>query len=115
MAAIVQGTELINIEFCTKYFNFIDEVPVCCWKKRISKQNISKVLVSQWRVTELKKFDRDTQKLQNAWFPYDRSRSFTIAGIASKLFSDRSDHMGTKFSFLLAITNDPSDCQRSLG
>ena len=55
MAATVQATELINIEFYTKYFNFIDEVPVCCWKKRISKQNISKVLVSQWRVTELKK------------------------------------------------------------
>ena len=55
----VQGTELINIEFYTKYVNFIDEVPVCCWRKRISKQNISKVLagvlVSQWRVTELKK------------------------------------------------------------
>ena len=28
-------TELINTEFCTKYFNFIDEVPVYCWKKRI--------------------------------------------------------------------------------
>ena len=109
MAATVQGTELINIESYTKYFNFIDEVPVCCWKKRISKQNISKVLVSQWRVTELKKVDRDTRQLQNAWFPYDRCRSFTITGIASKLFSDRSDHMETKFSFLLAITNDPSD------
>ena len=115
MAATVQGTELINIEFYTKYFNFIDEVPVCCWKKRISKQNISKVLVSQWWVTELKKIDRDTRQLQNAWFPYDRCRSFTIAGIASELFSDSSDHMETKFSFLLAITNDPSDCQRSLG
>ena len=45
------------------------------------------------------------------WFPYDRWRSFTIAGIASKLFSVRSDHMETKFSFLPAITNDPSDCQ----
>ena len=115
MAATVQGTELINIKFYTKYFNFIDEVPVCCWKKRISKQNISKVLVSQWRVTELKKIDRDTRQLQNAWFPYDRCRSFTIVGIASKLFSDRSDHIETKLSFLLAITNDPSDCQRLLG
>ena len=103
MAATVQGTELINIEFYTKYFNFIDEVPVCCWK-----QNISKVLVSQWRVTELKEIDRDIRQLQNAWFPYDRCRSFTIAGIASKLFSDRSDHMETKFSFLLAISNDPA-------
>ena len=55
MAATVQATELINIEFYTEYSNFIDEVPVCCWKKRISKQNIPKVLVSQWRVTELKK------------------------------------------------------------
>ena len=33
--AAVQGTELINIKFYTKYFNFIDEVPVYCWKKRI--------------------------------------------------------------------------------
>ena len=38
-----------------------------------------------------------------AWFPYDFWRLFTIAGIASKLFSDRNDHMETKFSF----------CQRS--
>ena len=60
LGATVQGTELINIEFYTKYFNFIDEVPVCCWKKRISKQIISKVLISQSRVTELKKIDRDT-------------------------------------------------------
>ena len=51
----VQGTELINIEFYTKYFHFTDEVPVYCWKKRISKQNISKVLLSQWQVTELNK------------------------------------------------------------
>ena len=51
----VQGTKLINIEFYTKYFHFADEVPVYCSKKRISKQNISKVLVSQWQVTELKK------------------------------------------------------------
>ena len=99
MAATVQGTELINIEFCTKYFNFIDEVLVSCWKKRISKQNISKVLVSQWRVTELKEIDRNTRQLQNAWFPYDRCRSFTIAGIASKLFRDRSDHMKQNFPF----------------
>ena len=51
----VQGTELINIEFYNKYFHFTDEVLVYCWKKRISKQNISKVLVSQWQVIELKK------------------------------------------------------------
>ena len=111
----VQDTELTNIEFYTKYFHFTDEVPVYRWKKRISKQNISKVLVSQWQVTEPKKIDRGTRQLQNAWFPYDRCRSFTVAGIVSKLFSASSDHMETKFSFLLAITNDPSDCQRSLG
>ena len=74
----VQDTELINIEFYTKYFHFTHEVPVYCWKKRISKQNISKVLVSRWQVTELKKADRDTRQIQNAWFPYDRCRSFTI-------------------------------------
>ena len=32
-------------------------------------------------------------------FPYDRWRSLTIAGIASKVFSDRNNHMETKFSF----------------
>ena len=82
----VQGTELINIEFYTKYFHFIDEVPVYCSKKKtISKQNISKVLASQWQVTELKNIDRDTRPLRSAWFAYDRWRSFAIAGIASKL------------------------------
>ena len=44
--------------------------------------------------------------LNKAWFPYDRWRSFTIAGIASKLFSDRNDHMETKCHFA-------SDRQRS--
>ena len=53
-----------------------------------------------------------------AWFPYDRWRSFTIAGIASKLFSDRNDHMETKFSFcqrpptIPATTNDRNDHDR---
>ena len=77
MAATVQGTELINIEFYTKYFNFIDEVPVCCWKKRISKQNISKVLVSQWRVTELKKLTEILDSYKTPGFHMivaDRSR-----------------------------------------
>ena len=31
--------------------------------------------------------------------PYDRWRSLMIAGIASKVFSDRNGHMETKFSF----------------
>ena len=41
-----------------------------------------------------------------AWFPYDRWRSLTIAGIASKVFSDRNDHMEKNFHFA-------SDRQRS--
>ena len=52
------------------------------------------------------------------WFPYDRWRSFTIAGIASKLFSDRSDHMESKFLFcqrsptIPATANDRNDHDR---
>ena len=38
-----------------------------------------------------------------AWFPYDCWRSLMIAWITSKVFSDRNNHMETKFSF----------CQRS--
>ena len=93
-----QGTELTNIKFYTKYFHFTDEVSVYCWKKRISKQNILKVLVLQWQVTELKRLT-EVLGSENGWFPYDHCRSFMIAGIANKLFSDRSDHMETKFSF----------------
>ena len=53
-----------------------------------------------------------------AWFPYDRWRSLTIAGIASKVFSDRNDHMETKFSFcqrsptIPATANDRNDHDR---
>ena len=74
--------------------------PFYCPKK-ISKQNISNVLVSQSQVTELKKSNlTDIVGVTKACrFPYDRWRSFTIAGIATKLFSDRSDHIETKFSF----------------
>ena len=51
----------------------------------------------------------------------DRSRSLgslTIAGIASKVFSDRNDHMETKFSFcqrsptIPATANDRNDHDR---
>ena len=64
-----------------------------------------------------------------AWFPYDHWRSLTFAGIASKVFSDRNDHMETKFSFCqrlpmiatitIAVIESESisaivnDCQRS--
>ena len=57
--------------------------------------------------------------VSKAWFPYDRWRSLTIAGIANKAFSDRNDHMETKFSFcqrsptIPATANNPSDCQQS--
>ena len=60
-----------------------------------------------------------THKIGNkAWFPYDRWRSFTIAEIASKVFSDRHNHMETKFSFcqrspmIPATANDRSDHDR---
>ena len=53
-----------------------------------------------------------------AWFPYDRWRSLTIAGITSKVFSDCNDHMETKFSFcqrspmIPATANDRNDHDR---
>ena len=44
----VQGTELINIELYTKHFHFTDEVLfLLSQENKSSKQNISKVLVSQ--------------------------------------------------------------------
>ena len=56
-------------------------------------------LVDQWIPrSENERADIISKFLDKSWFSYDRWRSFTIAGIASKLFSDRSDHMETKFS-----------------
>ena len=77
VGSTVQSTELINIEFYTKHVRFTDEVLFL-----LSQEN----------------------KSSKAWFPYNRWRSFTIAGITSKLFSDRNNHIETKFLF----------CQRSL-
>ena len=75
--SIVQGTESTNIELYTKYFHFTDEVPVYCWTKRVSKQNISKGLVSQWQVTELKKLTEILRSYKTPGFHMivaDRSR-----------------------------------------
>ena len=54
-------------------------------------------------MTELKTIDRDTRLLQNAWFPYDRCQSFTIAGIAIVNCSATVAIIWKQFSF----------CQRS--
>ena len=43
-----------------------------------------------------------------AWFPYDCWQSFTITGIASKLFSNCNDHMDTKLSFYQQLPTIPA-------